>query len=139
MFSTLKTSIQKIALASKSLSAKLARKNLASRFVLLSSGTDFFPKAILTKISSGVQDYLNDLVDTMEKRKKEEEERKKREEEEAARKKFEGTRVTVESFLKWKEKFDAELESLKSAEQKKREAELKGRMTGERGKFSDQQ
>ena len=67
----------------------------------------------------------------MEKRKKEEEERKKREEEEAARKKFEGTRVTVESFVKWKEKFDAELESLKSAEQKKREAELKGRMTGE--------
>ena len=73
----------------------------------------------------------------MEKRKKEEEERKKREEEEAARKKFEGTRVTVESFLKWKEKFDAELESLKSAEQKKREAELKGRMTGESRKSTN--
>ena len=66
----------------------------------------------------------------MEKRKIEEAERKKAEEEAAARKKFEGTRVTVESFLIWKEKFDAELESLKSAAQKKAEAELKGRMTG---------
>ena len=66
----------------------------------------------------------------MEKRKLEEIARKKQEEEEAARKKFEGTRVTVESFLIWKEKFDAELESLKTAAQRKAEAELKGRMTG---------
>ena len=71
----------------------------------------------------------------MEKRKIEEAERKKAEEEAAARKKFEGTRVTVESFLVWKEKFDAELESLKSAAQKKAEAEMKGRMTGKRLKF----
>ena len=55
---------------------------------------------------------------------------KKREEEEAAQKIFIGTRVTVESFLKWKEKFDEELEQMKSSEQKAKEAALKGRMTG---------
>jgi len=81
-------------------------------------------------VISGVQDMLNDLVDEIERRRAEEEERKKREEEEAAQKKFIGTRVTVESFLQWKEKFDAELEALKTKEQKDKEAALKGRMTG---------
>jgi len=35
-------------------------------------------------------------------------ERKQREEEEAEHKRFEGTRVTVETFIKWKVKFGAE-------------------------------
>ena len=41
-------------------------------------------------------------------RRREELERKQREEEEAEQKRFEGTRVTVETFIKWKVKFDAE-------------------------------
>ena len=75
---------------------------------------------------SGVQVHLNDLVDEIERRKVEAEEKKKQEEEEAARKKFQGTRVTVESFLQWKAKFDAELEALKSIKQKQLEAAMKG-------------
>ncbi|KAK0424393.1 hypothetical protein QR680_008653 [Steinernema hermaphroditum] len=51
-------------------------------------------------------------------------------EEEEARKKFEGTRVTVESFLAWKKKFDAEQAALKADEVKAREAALAGRLTG---------
>ncbi|CAF1239771.1 unnamed protein product [Rotaria sordida] len=39
-------------------------------------------------------------------------ERKQREEEEAEQKRFEGTCVTVESFIKWKVKFDAERNEL---------------------------
>merc|ERR1712235_137069 len=70
-------------------------------------------------IISGVQDQLNDLVDEIERRKLE-----------ADEKKFIGTRVTVESFLQWKEKFDAELEALKSQKQKELEAAMKGRLTG---------
>merc|ERR1712235_32028 len=58
------------------------------------------------------------------------EDQRKQEEEEAAQKKFIGTRVTVESFLQWKEKFDAELEALKSQKQKELEAAMKGRLTG---------
>jgi len=81
-------------------------------------------------VISGVQDYLNDLVDEIERRREEAEEKKKQEEEEAAQKIFIGTRVTVESFLKWKEKFDEELEAMKTADQRAKEAALKGRMTG---------
>ena len=77
-------------------------------------------------IFSGVQDKLNDLVDEIERREIEAEERKKAEEEEAAQKKFIGTRVTVETFLQWKEKFDAELEALKSQKQRELEAAMKG-------------
>jgi len=69
---------------------------------------------------------LNDLVDEIERRKIELEEKKKKEEEEAAQKKFIGTRVTVETFLQWKAKFDEELEALKSQKQKELEAAMKG-------------
>ena len=78
---------------------------------------------------SGVQDQLNDLVDEIERRKLEAEEKRKQEEEEAAQKKFIGTRVTVESFLQWKEKFDAELEALKSQKQKELEAAMKVKLS----------
>merc|ERR1712212_1016717 len=81
-------------------------------------------------IISGVQDELNNLVDEIERRKEEEIARRKQEEEEAARKKFIGTRVTVESFLQWKVKFDEELEALKTEKQRRLEAALKGKLTG---------
>merc|ERR1719260_299061 len=67
-------------------------------------------------IISGVQDQLNDLVDEIERRKLEAEEKRKQEEEEAAQKKFIGTRVTVESFLQWKEKFDTKIRSRRKTE-----------------------
>ena len=38
--------------------------------------------------------------------------------------------MTVESFLQWKAKFDAELEALKTIKQKQLEAAMKGWMTG---------
>ncbi|TKR93141.1 hypothetical protein L596_007650 [Steinernema carpocapsae] len=41
-----------------------------------------------------------------------------------------GTRVSVESFLAWKKKFDAEQTALKADEVKMREAALAGRPTG---------
>ena len=72
---------------------------------------------------------MNDLVDEIERRKLEAEEKRKQEEEEAAQKKFIGTRVTVESFLQWKEKFDAELEALKSQKQKELEAAMKAKLS----------
>jgi len=37
--------------------------------------------------------------------------------------------VTVESFLQWKEKFDAELEALKSQKQKELEAAMKAKLS----------
>ncbi|XP_050701183.1 RWD domain-containing protein 1-like [Eriocheir sinensis] len=59
---------------------------------------------------------------------KEEKELRKKELEEAERKKFEGTRVTVETFLAWKALFDKELQALRS--EKEREEEKNKKFTG---------
>ena len=68
---------------------------------------------------SAVQDKLVDFANGIAKRKEEEKEEEQRKIEEAEKKKFEGTRVTIESFLAWKAKFDAEI-----AEIKKRSGQL---------------
>lgn len=62
---------------------------------------------IFTLVSAG-QEWLNEKWDSL---KKEQEERllaKQKEEEEAEMKRFEGTRVSVETFLVWRNKFELE-------------------------------
>lgn len=68
--------------------------------------------AMVFTLVSAVQEELTCLIEQSKKRRKEEEERKKHEEEELERKKFEGTRVTIENFLAWKAKFEAEMSEL---------------------------
>ncbi|KAL7637480.1 UNVERIFIED_CONTAM: hypothetical protein RMT77_012208 [Armadillidium vulgare] len=53
-------------------------------------------------------EWLNNKIESDKKKQEEEKELKKKALEELERKKFEGTRVTVESFLAWKRKFIAE-------------------------------
>jgi len=60
-------------------------------------------------IISALQEKLTVLVEDMKKGAEDRRLQKEREEEEAAQKKFEGTRVTIETFLAWKTKFDAEV------------------------------
>ncbi|XP_064618151.1 RWD domain-containing protein 1-like [Liolophura sinensis] len=60
-------------------------------------------------IVSAVQEKLSDLVEESKTQKQLEEERRIKAEEEAEQKRFEGTRVTIETFLAWKMKFDAEM------------------------------
>nr|AZL87403.1 RWD domain-containing protein 1 [Urechis unicinctus] len=62
---------------------------------------------------SAVQEKLSDLVEQIELEKKNEVERRLKEVEAAEQKKFEGVRVTVDSFLAWKAKFDAEMAEIK--------------------------
>ncbi|ESO09248.1 hypothetical protein HELRODRAFT_73503 [Helobdella robusta] len=64
-------------------------------------------------IVTALQDKLIEIVETVATNKRDEEDRKLKAAEEAERKKFEGTKVTVESFFKWKTKFDAEMMELK--------------------------
>lgn len=90
-----------------------------------------------TLVSTALE-WLNKLKDTDGIRRKEAAERAKRELEEAERKKFEGTRVTVESFMKWKMQFDQEM-ALLAKEQERVEAsngpkKLTGRELFERDK-----
>ncbi|RUS73096.1 hypothetical protein EGW08_019140, partial [Elysia chlorotica] len=65
--------------------------------------------AMIFTIISAVQERLTDMMENAAKEEEEAAERKKQEHEEAERKRFEGTRVTVETFLAWKKMFDAEM------------------------------
>lgn len=82
---------------------------------------------VFTLISSA-QEWLGSKVDELKKKRLEEIERNAKEKEEAERKKFEGTRVTVESFLSWKAAFDAEMTQLRKIQQK--DECVTGRLTG---------
>jgi hypothetical protein len=72
-------------------------------------------------------EWLRRRMEEDAQRKEEAEQRRKQEIEEAENKKFEGTRVTVESFMKWKLKFDEEMTILKK---KKQALEKSNKLTG---------
>ncbi|XP_003705993.1 RWD domain-containing protein 1 [Megachile rotundata] len=77
---------------------------------------------------SAAQEWLNVQWDKIKLTREESAAKKLREQEEAERKKFEGTRVTVETFLSWKEKFDEEMGYTKRREMADREGKkLTGR------------
>jgi hypothetical protein len=63
---------------------------------------------VIFTLASHLSDQLSIQSENRQIRHREALERKQREEEEAEHKRFEGTRVTVETFIKWKVKFDAE-------------------------------
>ncbi|CAF0803355.1 unnamed protein product, partial [Didymodactylos carnosus] len=65
-------------------------------------------------LSSHLSEQLSIQAESHHKRFKEHEEQKRKAEEEAERSRFEGTCVSVESFIKWKVKFDAEMAELKN-------------------------
>lgn len=67
---------------------------------------------IFTLVSIG-SEWLVRRMEEDAQRKQEAEDRRRQEIEEAENKKFEGTRVTVESFMKWKIQFEAEMMLLK--------------------------
>lgn len=67
-------------------------------------------------IISALQEKLTVLMEEMKQQAEERRLQTAKEEEEAAQKKFEGTRVTIESFMAWKAKFDAERNERKHLE-----------------------
>nr|XP_018918065.1 PREDICTED: RWD domain-containing protein 1 [Bemisia tabaci] len=75
---------------------------------------------------SAAQEWLNLQSDEKKKAAEEEEEKRLLAEEEAEKKRFEGTRVTIESFKLWKEKFDLEMQSVKKSTVK----DTGGKLTG---------
>lgn len=81
---------------------------------------------IFTLVSIG-SEWLSRRVEEDAQRKQEAEDRRRQEIEEAENKKFEGTRVTVESFMKWKMQFD---EEMILAKKKKLAQEKSSKLTG---------
>uniref|UniRef100_A0A6M2E527 RWD domain-containing protein n=1 Tax=Amblyomma tuberculatum TaxID=48802 RepID=A0A6M2E527_9ACAR len=81
---------------------------------------------IFTLVSASTE-WLNQHTETVKFNKAEAKRIQKEKDEEAERVKFEGTRVTVESFLAWKSKFDAELEEIRN---KDKTLIASGKLTG---------
>ncbi|XP_053212268.1 RWD domain-containing protein 1-like [Panonychus citri] len=67
---------------------------------------------------SAANEWLQQRCDSLTKRRLEEAERKKLEAEAEEMRRFEGTKVTVESFLAWKREFDIEMASLEKTKAK---------------------
>lgn len=84
---------------------------------------------VVFTIVSSVQEKLNQIVEQLAEEEQREAERRQREVEEAEQKKFEGTRVTVETFMTWKAKFDAEMAEIKRQKLKAEESGPK-KLTG---------
>lgn len=80
---------------------------------------------IFTLVSSA-QEYLNQRWDELKQEKEREAQRKLEEIEEMERKKFEGTRVTVESFMKWKNEFEIDM----GIAEKREKSNIGGKLTG---------
>ncbi|XP_053566859.1 RWD domain-containing protein 1 [Bombina bombina] len=79
---------------------------------------------------SAVQERLNEIVDLIKNRQEEEKLKKEKEAEEAEKVCFHGTVVTIENFLSWKAKFEAEEAEMKRKKQKEDEQSGKNKLTG---------
>lgn len=81
------------------------------------------------------QELLNILFDQIKIDREEQLEKKKQEQEEIERKKFEGTRVSVETFMKWRNEFELEMGI---AEKRAKENEISRKLTGRELFLKDQ-
>ncbi|KAJ8779766.1 hypothetical protein J1605_012253 [Eschrichtius robustus] len=79
---------------------------------------------------TAVQEKLNEIVDQIKTRREEEKKQKEKEAEEAEKQLFHGTPVTIENFLSWKAKFDAELLEIKKKRMKEEEQAGKNKLSG---------
>ncbi|GCB80718.1 RWD domain-containing protein 1 isoform X2 [Scyliorhinus torazame] len=79
---------------------------------------------------TAVQEKLNEIVDQIKWRKEEEKLLKEKEAEEVEKAIFHGTLLSIENFLSWKAKFDAELAEIRRKRQKEEEQAGKVKLTG---------
>ncbi|KFO31257.1 RWD domain-containing protein 1 [Fukomys damarensis] len=77
---------------------------------------------------TAVQEKLNE-IDQLKTRREEEKKLKEKEAEEAEKQLFHGTPVTIENFLRWKAKFDAELLEIKRKRMKEEEQAGKNKLS----------
>ncbi|RIA91060.1 RWD domain-containing protein [Glomus cerebriforme] len=101
---------------------------------LMNVAQDSLGMAMVFTLTSLLKDLLTSFVTERKDQRKKEEEDKIRKEIEAEQAKFQGTKVTVASFLEWKENYDKELEekekSTKSLATIKKDEAKKLKLTG---------
>lgn len=96
---------------------------------LLSQAEENVGMVMIFTLVSVTSEWLNEKSDYRRQKKKDDEERRVKQLEEEERKKFEGTCVSVETFLSWKTKFDAEMTELRRMKFSKEETGIK-KLTG---------
>jgi len=99
----------------------------ALRLYLAEQAEENVGMVMVFTLVSAAQEWVNVKSDKLKKEKEEDEERRKKEQEEAERKRFEGTHVTVESFLTWKRAFDLDMGILKKREKEEKNKKPTGR------------
>ena len=82
---------------------------------------------VIFTLVSAANEWLNNEWDSELKRIEDEAEQKVLEAEEAEKNKFHGTPVSIENFLAWKERFDAEMAEFKKPEKVDKDQKLTGR------------
>ncbi|KAK9507256.1 hypothetical protein O3M35_007159 [Rhynocoris fuscipes] len=94
---------------------------------LLKQAEENIGMVMIFTLVSAAQEWINIRSDDVRTQKVKREEEKKKREEEEERKKFEGTRVTVESFLAWKQNFDLDIGQLFKKDKDEKNKKLTGR------------
>ncbi|XP_042301282.1 RWD domain-containing protein 1 [Sceloporus undulatus] len=98
--------------------------------LLLAQAEENLGMVMIFTLVSAVQEKLNEIVDQIKTRREEEKKQKEKEAEEAEKHCFHGTPVTIENFLSWKARFDAELLEIKRKRMKEEEQSGKNKLTG---------
>ncbi|KAG8221960.1 hypothetical protein J437_LFUL007801 [Ladona fulva] len=104
---------------------------------ILNQAEEYLGMVMIFNLVSAAQEWLNERWDNMRKEKEEAISKKLKEDEEAEMA-MEGTRVTVESFLAWKTKFDMERKQFKKDKDEKDLKKLTGRQLFMADKTLDQ-
>jgi hypothetical protein len=86
--------------------------------------------AMIFTMVMAMKEELDNIMLDVQKAEEEIVNEKRRKEEEAEQAKFVGTKVTVENFMAWKNKFDAEMFEKDVVLQAQRAKELRGRLSG---------
>jgi hypothetical protein len=76
---------------------------------------------------SAAQDWMNNYSDSEKQRKQDDDDKRRETEMEAELKRFEGTKVTVETFLRWKFNFEEDMGVLKKRNEEEKNKKLTGR------------
>lgn len=97
---------------------------------LLEQATENLGMVMIFTLVSSAQEWLSTKSDQIKQDTEEAEERRIKEEEEAEQKRFEGTVVTLETFITWKAQFDKEMAHIIFEEKNKAKEKTAGKLTG---------
>ncbi|XP_008185983.1 RWD domain-containing protein 1 isoform X2 [Acyrthosiphon pisum] len=94
---------------------------------LIQQAQDNVGMVMIFTLVSAAQEWMNNYSDSEKQRKIDDDDKRREKEMEAELKRFEGTKVTVESFLRWKFNFEEDMGVLKKRNEEEKNKKLTGR------------